>query len=78
MLWWEDESYPKHIDRRDFIKIVKSYDLNIDNVHLPSEDINSLWLDGMDRVNKVDEIRKWMDECKESGTETVDTRQRSS
>ena len=71
MLWWEDESYPKHIDRRDFIKIVKSYDLNLDNIHLPSEGINTLWSDGMDRIKKVDEIRKWMDECKESGAETV-------
>ena len=56
MLWWEDESYPKHIDRRDFIKIVKSYDLNLDNIHLPSEGINTLWSDGMDRIKKVDEF----------------------
>lgn len=71
MLWWEDETYPKFIDRREFIKIVKSYDLSLDNVHLPYEGINSLWLEGMDRIKKVDEIRKWMNECKESGAETV-------
>ena len=71
MLWWEDESYPEFIDRRDFIKIVKSFDLSLENIHLPSEGINSLWVDGTERNKKVDEIRKWMDECRESGAETV-------
>lgn len=71
MLWWEDETYPRIIDRREFIKIVKSYDLNLDNVHLPFNNINSLWIEGSDRQNKVDEVKKWMYESKECGAETV-------
>lgn len=71
MLWWEDETYPEFIDRREFIKIVKSYDLKLDNVHLPSDGINTLWFEGSDRIKKVDEIRRWMNECRESGAEMV-------
>ena len=71
MLWWEDETYPDFIDRRDLIKIVKSYDINLDNVHLPYNNINSLWSEGIDRQNKVDEIKRWMHECRECGAETV-------
>lgn len=71
MLWWEDEVYPRLIDKKDFIKIIKSYDLNLDNVHLPFDNINSLWLEGNDRRTKVDEIKRWMYECRECGAETV-------
>lgn len=71
MLWCEDETYPKFIDKKDLIKIVKSYDLYLDNVHLPFDNINYLWLEGIDRQNKVDEVKRWMYECKECGAETV-------
>jgi len=71
MLWWEDEKYPRFIDKKELIKIVKSYDLNLDNVHLPFDNINSLWLEGMGRQNKVNEIKRWLYECKECGAETV-------
>jgi sugar phosphate isomerase/epimerase len=71
MLWWEDEVYPRFIDKKDFIKIIKSYDLNLDNVHFPFDNINSLWLEGNDRHTKVDEIKRWMNECRECGAETV-------
>ena len=71
MLWWENETYPNFIDRRNLINIVKSYDINLDNVHLPYNEINFLWAEGIDRRNKVDEIKRWMHECRECGAETV-------
>lgn len=71
MLWWEDETYPTIIDRQELVKIVKSYDLNLDNIHLPFNNINSLWFEGSERQNKVHEIKRLMYECKECGAETV-------
>ena len=71
MLWWEDEDYPEHIDRRDLIKIVRSYDIGLDNIHLPYEDVNLLWSEGSGRQNKADEIKRMMNECRSCGAETV-------
>lgn len=71
MLWWEDEFHPKHIDKRDLFKIVDYYDLKLDNIHLPYDNINYLWIEGNRRQNKVDEIKKWLNECKENSAQTV-------
>lgn len=71
MLWWEDETYPRFLDRRELIKIVGSYDLNLDNVHLPFNNINDLWLEGSDRQIRIDEIKRFLNECRECGAETV-------
>lgn len=71
MLWWEDETYPRFLDRRELIRIVNSYDLNLDNVHLPFNNINNLWLEGSGRQNEIDEIKKMLNECKDCGAETV-------
>ena len=43
MLWWEDEVYPYTISKMEFINIINNYDLKLDNVHFPFEDINNLW-----------------------------------
>jgi len=72
MLWWEDEIYPNFLDRRNLINIVESYGLKLDNIHLPYEDINILWsLDSNKRQSHTDRIIKWMNECKNSGSDMV-------
>lgn len=72
MLWWEDETYPNLIDRKELINIVKSYELKIDNVHLPFEGTNLLWSeDRSKRCCQTNKIINWMNECKNSGANTV-------
>jgi sugar phosphate isomerase/epimerase len=72
MLWWEDESYPDFVDRRDLVKIVKNNGLKLDNIHLPYDDINMLWSsDISNRQGHTDKIMTWMHECKESGADMV-------
>jgi sugar phosphate isomerase/epimerase len=72
MLWWEDEVYPHTISRMELINILKSYDLKLDNVHLPFENINNLWNESSaQRNNHIDLVKKWLNECKLSGADTV-------
>lgn len=72
MLWWEDETYPTYINRKKLRNIVYSYDLKLDNVHLPFDDINLLWNeDENKREIHTDKIIKWLYECKNSGVDTV-------
>jgi len=72
MLWWEDEIYPSLIDRKELINIVKSYELKIDNVHLPFDDTNLLWSEDKNQRNcQTDKIINWMYECKKCGANTI-------
>lgn len=72
MLWWDDEIYPRFIDRRELINIVKDYGLKLDNVHLPFDDTNLLWSeDKSKRNNQTDKVIKWMHECKDCGADTI-------
>jgi len=72
MLWWEDETYPLFIDRRNLIKIVNDYGLKIDNVHLPFDDTNILWSDDINKRNKQrDKIISSMHEIKTCGGDTI-------
>lgn len=72
MLWWEDEIYPKFIDKKQLINIVDCYDLKLDNIHLPFDDINLLWSeDKTKRQNHLVKILKWMNECKSNGANLV-------
>lgn len=72
MLWWDDEIYPKLINRRELVNIVKGYGLELDNVHLPFDDTNLLWSeDSSKRYNKTEQVIKWMHECKECGADTI-------
>nr|WP_312580021.1 sugar phosphate isomerase/epimerase family protein [Sedimentibacter sp.] len=72
MLWWEDESYPDFVDRRELINIVRDNGLELDNIHLPYDDINMLWSNnGIDRRCHTDKIIKWMNECKNSGADMI-------
>lgn len=72
MLWWEDESYPGFTDRRKLNGIVSSYGLKLDNIHLPSDDINLLWsCDKSKREGQTAKIIGWLHECKESGADTA-------
>ncbi len=70
MLWWEDEEYPYTVKRMEFINILQYYDLKLDNVHLPFENINNLWSeDNTERNNQINIIKKWLNECKHSGAD---------
>lgn len=72
MLWWEDEVYPHTINRKEFIKILKYYDLKLDNIHLPSDNLNNLWSeDSTTRDKEVKVVNKWLNECKDCGAERV-------
>lgn len=72
MLWWEDEDYPYTVRRTEFIKILDCYDLKLDNVHLPFENINNLWSENItERNNQINIVKKWLNECKDIGVETV-------
>jgi sugar phosphate isomerase/epimerase len=72
MLWWEDESYPYTINRMKFNEVLKSYDLKLDNVHLPFDNINNLWSEeSYNRNNEIYVLKKWLNECKKSGVDTV-------
>jgi len=72
MLWWEDESYPNIINKKELINIVKNYELKIDNVHLPFEETNLLWSEDKSKSNfRTDKIINWMNECKNCGVNTV-------
>jgi sugar phosphate isomerase/epimerase len=72
MLWWDDEVFPRFIDRRDLIKIVNSYGLKLDNVHLPFDNKNFLWNENSEiRLRQTDLIKQWMNECKNSGAEKI-------
>lgn len=72
MLWWEDEDYPYTISRMEFNHILDCYDLKLDNVHLPFENINNLWSENTtERNNHVELVKKWINECKSCGVETV-------
>lgn len=72
MLWWEDESYPYIINRMELIKILKHYDLKLDNVHLPFENINNLWSESNTlRNNEINVVKRWLNECRECGADTV-------
>ncbi len=72
MLWWEDEYYPYKVDRREFNKILGSYDLKLDNVHLPFENTNNLWSESSEeRNNHVNMIKRWLYECRDSGVNTT-------
>lgn len=72
MIWWEDEFYPNYINRRSLMKIVNSYELNLDNIHLPFDDVNLLWSkNNTERRRQTDIFVKWLHECKESGADTV-------
>lgn len=72
MLWWEDETYPRHIDKRRLITIVNEYSLKPENVHLPFEDTNLLWSEDKCRRDiHSSKIIKQLSECKNSGAETI-------
>ncbi len=72
MLWWDDEIYPRFIDRRELVKIVGDYGLMLDNVHLPFEDTNLLWSEDINERNKkTEQVIRWMHECRECGVETI-------
>ena len=72
MLWWEDEYYPYILNRMEFNHILGYYDLKLDNVHLPFENINHLWSENStERNNHVELVKRWLNECKNCGTETV-------
>lgn len=72
MLWWEDESYPSIIDKRELINIVMSYELKIDNVHLPFDNTNLLWSENISKRDfQTNKIINWINECKNCGVNTV-------
>lgn len=72
MLWWEDEVYPHTFSRKEFIKMLNYYDLNLDNVHLPFDNVNNLWSeDRTARNNEIKVINNWLNECKDCGAEYV-------
>lgn len=72
MLWWENEDYPYTLSRKEFKIKLDYYDLKLDNVHLPFDNINNLWSESsIERNNHINVIKKWLNECKDSGTETV-------
>ena len=72
MIWWEDEFYPNHIDRRSLIKIANSYGLDLDNIHLPFDNVNMLWSENnTERQRRTSIFVKWLHECRESGADTV-------
>jgi len=72
MLWWEDEYYPYTVSRTELNKILYYYDLKLDNVHLPFDNINNLWSESSSERNyHVNIVKRWLNECKDSGAETV-------
>lgn len=72
MLWWEDEVYPHTMSKMEFVNILKYYDLKLDNVHLPVDNINNLWSESSTERNKhIDIIKKMLNECRYSGTDIV-------
>lgn len=72
MLWWEDENYPQYLNKKDIIKIVNYYDLKLDNIHLPYDDINMIWSDNNYERNKItSKIIGYLDECKSIDVDTV-------
>ncbi len=72
MLWWEDEDYPYAVSRMDFNNILDCYGIKLDNVHLPFDNINNLWSENIFERNKhVNTVKRWLNECRASGAETV-------
>ena len=62
-LWWEDEIGTPPIDRPTMAALVRDYGLNLDNVHVPYDDIDDLWSEDKScRNNIVDRHLKWIDE----------------
>ncbi len=72
MLWWEDESYPQFKDKKYFVSLAKQLGLEVDNIHLPYDDCNLIWSDTVsDRERYVNEVLKWLVDCKASGADKV-------
>ncbi len=72
MLWWEDESIPRFMDKKSFVSLANELGLNVDNIHLPYEDCNFLWSDKTsDRESHVNEVLKYIEGCKSSGANRV-------
>ncbi len=72
MLWWENEDYPKFVDKMSFVTLANEIGLGVDNIHLPYEECDFLWSDNSsDREARVNEYIKYLDGCKASGADKV-------
>ena len=72
MLWWEDEDYPKFIDKSTFVSLAKDKGLLIDNIHLPYEECNTLWSDSCEAIEKyICKVFNWLEGSKSSGADKV-------
>lgn len=72
MLWWEDETFPEFIDKKDLVKMLEHHGLKLDNIHLPYENINLLWsTEDFKRLDETDTVVRWMNECRSCGATTA-------
>ncbi len=72
LLWWEDEYYPEVTERFSFVSLVKSYGLEVENVHLPDENSDIFWSgDESARISYLGTVLRQMEECKQHGVEKV-------
>ena len=72
MLWWEDEYWPRDIDKSSFVKMADSCGLKVDNYHLPYESTNLLFSRESTLRNRyVTQVMQQMEGCKAAGAERV-------
>lgn len=72
MLWWEDEYWPRAIDKSTFVSMADSCGLKVDNYHLPYESTNLLFSrKSAQRSQYVAEVLRQIEGCKTSGAEKI-------
>lgn len=68
MLWWGNDEMATRVDR---IWLAKAFDLYIKNAHASTNDLNALWLDGVEGNLTCNRLLHEIDDCAEFGIKTL-------
>lgn len=66
MIWWGDQMAYRDGNKAETMDIVLDSGLYLDNIHLPFENVNSIWsADLKEGVKILDSFYEWMEDCAE-------------
>ena len=71
MLWWGDEFIELTGPKEAIPDLARSFGLNVENVHLPYEHTNLLWLDTDDSEEIINRHMNAVDGCASQGIDTM-------
>lgn len=74
MVWWDKLLYDDRQNKGHFLKTIHDSGIKINNIHVPFNNIDDIWLGDKELANAVvNQYYKWIDDCKENNIPMIVT-----